>query len=276
VYVWDVATQRVVAKLAGADGYTDATFSPQGDKLLINRLGDGFVREWPVTGGAQKPLFHVPAGEELNTVEFDRTGDRVVWSSNTRVVVRDLDTGDEVRLGGVRDEDMYDARISPDGTQVAAAGSLGVIKLWHRARPERPYAVLRGHRGAVNTIAWSPQGDRLVSVGADLTIRVWNVSDGRAVVLRGHSQETTSAVFTPSGSHVISASKDGTVRLWDARGDRASVVLESRDGPVLDAALAPDGRTIASTGDDGTVHVFQCEVCGASADALDVARSRAP
>jgi WD40 repeat protein len=274
VRVWNAATHRRLKKLAGKPGYTDATFSPHGGTLLINRSGDGTVRAWRVGGARQTVLIHTD--EDLNTVEFDRPGNLIVWTTAKHVYVRDLRPGGrDTALGGVGDDDMTDARISPDGTQVAAAGTSGVIKLWHRDRPARPYAVLRGHQGAINTIAWSPKGDRIVSAGEDLTVRVWTVSDGSQVVLRGHTLATTSAVFTPDGTHVVSASKDGTVRLWDARGDRPSVVLETRPVGVLDATLAPDGRTIASTGVDGTIHMYTCEVCGSSAKVLQLARMRA-
>ena len=166
VHVWDVATHRSVETLPGKDGYTDATFSPDGDTLFVNRAGDGAgdgeIRAWPTSGGAQEPVLEVRKGEELNTAEFDRTGDRLVWSTTKRVVVRDLKSGRDVSFGGVRG-DMTDARISPDGTRVPprdppASSSCGIAT----GRPSRtpcsaatrvPSTPLPGARRAIGSSA---------------------------------------------------------------------------------------------------------------------------
>ena len=43
-----------------------------------------------------------------------------------------------------------------------------------------PLATLRGHSGAVEAVAISPDGRSVVSGGLDATIRAWSVADRRA------------------------------------------------------------------------------------------------
>lgn len=44
-----------------------------------------------------------------------------------------------------------------------------------------PLRVLRGHKHSVNSVAFSPDGSRLISGGADGSIRIWEVATGRCL-----------------------------------------------------------------------------------------------
>jgi WD40 repeat protein len=75
--------------------------------------------------------------------------------------------------------------------------------------------VLEGHRGAVNSAAWSPDGKRIATASDDTTARVWN-ADGRGdpIVLNGHVGSVNSAAWGPDGRRIVTASGDYTVCIW--------------------------------------------------------------
>jgi WD40 repeat protein len=118
-------------------------------------------------------------------------------------------------------------------------------------------AVLRGHGVAVFSVAFSPQGDRIVSGSHDDTIRVWDASNGAELaVLHGHKDSVKSVAFSHRGDRIVSGSKDNTVRVWDASSGAELAVLRGHKSEVASVAFSPEGDRIVSGSCDGTARVW--------------------
>ena len=75
------------------------------------------------------------------------------------------------------------------------------------------------HTGAVNSVAYSPDGKRIVSGSMDNTVKVWDAAKGQeALSLKGHTGAVTSVAFSPDGKRIVSGSADKTVK-GVGRGD---------------------------------------------------------
>src|ERR1700704_1469144 len=93
--------------------------------------------------------------------------------------------------------------------------------------------ILSGHADCVRSVAFSPDGHRIVSSSDDETIRVWDTETGEVVLgpLQGHRGYVRSVAFSPDGHRIVSGSDDRTLRVWDA--EKGAVVvgpLEGHDG----------------------------------------------
>ena len=75
---------------------------------------------------------------------------------------------------------------------------------------------MRGHTGAVSSLALSGDGKRLFSGSQDTTIKVWDLEINReAITLRGHSGPVSSLALSGDGKRLFSGSYDKTIKVWD-------------------------------------------------------------
>jgi WD40 repeat protein len=67
------------------------------------------------------------------------------------------------------------------------------------------------------SVAWSPDGTRLLTGGQDNLGHVWEWATQRELgVLRGHEGWLEQVAWSPDGHFLATAARDGTARLWDA------------------------------------------------------------
>jgi WD40 repeat protein len=188
------------------------------------------------------------------SVCFSPDGERITSSGAGTVRVWDARTGRVVSTA----ENHARGVLSPDGKRIAST-SLGdnLIRVFD-ARTGRQALELKGHRGWVKAVAFSPDGKTLASAAAR-TVRLWDAITGQKLLaIEGHVGDVSSVCFSPDGRHLASGGgqSDRTVRVWDARTGRELLVLRGHSGWVWSVAFSPDGRRIASGSDDTTVRVW--------------------
>ncbi|KAF5331511.1 hypothetical protein D9758_018596 [Tetrapyrgos nigripes] len=118
----------------------------------------------------------------------------------------------------------------------------------------------KGHEDWVQSVAFSPDGARIVSGSRDFTVRIWDAQTGTAIgePLQGHEHRVQSVAFSPDGARIVSGSHDSTVRIWDAQtGTAIGEPLQGHEGLVQSVAFSPDGAMIVSGSDDRTGEPLQ-------------------
>ncbi|MDR1231167.1 MAG: zinc-ribbon domain-containing protein [Spirochaetaceae bacterium] len=121
----------------------------------------------------------------------------------------------------------------------------------------RELHTLRGHAARVYSVAYSPDGRRIVSGSGDHTIRIWDAESGLHTLM-GHHQRVYSVAYSSDGRRIVSGGAFG-LKVWDAENGREPRSLTEHFGLAKSAAYSPDGRRIASGADDNTIRIQDAE-----------------
>ena len=88
--------------------------------------------------------------------------------------------------------------------------------MWEAASG-RELLTLTGHSDWIISVAFSPDGQRIVTASEDQTAKVWDAASGtNLLTLRGHTSEIMSVAFSPDGQRIVTGSSDKTAKVWDA------------------------------------------------------------
>lgn len=276
VEVVDVATGRVLGRIAEALSLRGVGFTPAGDRVLLVADSVARVVDWTAPGDAMT----------VSTLALDRIPIPVarrlrsaISSPDGGYVAAVVDSGVHLRPTAASSSPVHLSLTSWPHT-VAFSGS-GTRMVLANDSVARVYDVVTAapvsppihHPRAILTAALDSTGSRVVTGVDDFTAVVWDVESGQALrTLSGHVANVLEAGFGPGGRLVFTyAPADGTVRLWDAESGRAHAVFPGPAGDSIVGAWfagSADGRLVLGTR-EGAVRVFRTERCALLAHAVE-------
>src|SRR5262249_28105146 len=112
----------------------------------------------------------------------------------------------------------------------AAGTATGQIIIWG-AVDAKPIFQVQAHAGEVTGLAFSPQGNELLSVGADGTAKVWSLPVVAPRVL-SHPADVRSAIVTGDGKRVMTAGADNVVRLFSLANNQVEKQFAGHTKPA--------------------------------------------
>jgi len=131
----------------------------------------------------------------------------------------------------------------------------GTVKIWNSATGKE-LITLNGI-SKVSSVAFSPDGQRLASVGDDETVKIWDSASGKELFsFKGHAGPVRSAAFSPDGQRLALARADQTESMWDSATGKELFSLKGHAGSVESVAFSPDGQRLATASEDQTVKIW--------------------
>lgn len=128
--------------------------------------------------------------------------------------------------------------------------------------PARGFTTMWGGLGAINDVAFSPDGKLLMAAGSDGDLMQWTVPEHSTLGVRlpGHTRAVNHVTFAQEARLAASAGADNNVLLWDFAQDAPSrKVLSIKEPNLMRAVLSPDGRRLATLHWGKTLTVFDVD-----------------
>ena len=198
---------------------------------------------------AQKELLVIKAlSWAINAAALSTDGERIVtgdyggYSDFGPVVVFDVKTGKKlltiVKAHGNINCDAV--AFSPSGKRIASGGRDNLVKVWD-AETGKALLTLRGHGDRVTSVAWSPDGKRLISCGS--TVKVWDAETGKEVLdLAENAARARRLAISPDGKRIARSGNDKMI-IWDAQTGVEVLTLKQ---PASGIAFSPDSKQLVS------------------------------
>ncbi|MCI0541744.1 MAG: hypothetical protein L0Z50_41635 [Verrucomicrobiales bacterium] len=206
------------------------SFSPDNQEIMFGSstnvmLCDSGTSQIRPFARCEEEVYSIAYSPDGSLLAFGHQGGGVsLWNRKSRA---------KLSASPAHEEVTATVEFSPDGKWLASCGTQ-TIQLWHVRRDGlRPFGKpLRGHSGYVPSIAFSPDGTRLVSGSSDHTLKLWDTAEGiELATLYGHRARVHGVIFSKDGRQIYSTGVDGDVRVWEAP-PLTEIDLSTKSSPI--------------------------------------------
>lgn len=150
-------------------------------------------------------------------------------------------------------------RFDPKGRFLFGSAEDRSVLRWTLGGPSAP-TVLQAHDSWVGDLAFSPDGETLVTAGYDGTLTWWPAAAEKPEPtrqVRAHEGWIRALAVSPDGTILASGGNDLKIHLWDLAEGKRLQTLEGHDSHVYSLLFHPSGRFLLSGDLRGNVHQWE-------------------
>ena len=272
VIVWDPTTgEELLTFPAHLNDIYDVAFHPDGIHLATAGGIDGTVKVWDISPQGSREWLTLAGLTEARAV-YSLDGTRLATPGpDNMAIIWDAATGAElVTLAGHTDT-LWGLAFSPDGSRLATSSRDLTAEVWDATSGEELLTLSQAGHGdgefgagfrGIMAVAFSPDGKRLATAGADGTAIMWDAATGQALLtFSNQGIAITNVALSPDGTRLVTASDSDAEslqaisKMWDISTGKElfTVTLEWR---AWGAAFSPDGRRLVIGGHYGVAKVL--------------------
>ena len=134
-----------------------------------------------------------------------------------------------------------------DGKLFALGNSAGNIQVFD-ATSKKLIRNLKGHKGPVRKVKFSPNKLNIFSISDDKTFKVWDVpTESEIKTINAHDDYIRACAISNNGKYFITGSYDHKVKIWNVE-DYSLVMTIDNEAPVEDLLISSNGSIIITTG----------------------------
>ena len=288
VKVWDAATGKELHNLAGhsdavhsvafrSDGNLLASAGEDGRVILWEIAGRRKLRNWLLPGPVYSVTFtsdgrHLITGNDNGTVYIIRLGPPALVPAPWRPVAKsplDSHGPDQIpefefkEAGQPKDlvavlgdsrfkhwDRVYRLAFRRGDKELASASADLTVRIWDPASGQ-VLKILRGHKGLVHQMVYSPDGTLLATAGLEGLVKVWDADSGKEIVsFQDRGNSVYGVAFSHDGKRLVSGGTDKTVKIWDLKAGKVILALTGHRLPIRGIAIHPSRNQLASYSDE--------------------------
>lgn len=148
--------------------------------------------------------------------------------------------------------------LSPDRKYILIGFKNGAILLWDSKGKKVQAFKAKGHRMAVNSIAFSRDGKLILTGSTDKTCRLWDRQDGKELhSFKDHKKAVNIVGFSRDNNYILTGSRDGITRIWDLHKKDIQFSIKQKK-EINYAAFSHDDRYILTLSNSKSLRLWDC------------------
>ena len=254
IKIWDVATKKEVRSIITPTFVRSLAISPDG-KTIVSGGDEKVARVWNATNGTER--FQLAAS--TTTVEGVAISPDGKWIATTgrnpnAIKLWNVKDGKLMRTLSTHRKRLYRVVFSPDSKTIYYSAE-NIIFVADVATGEQLRDIGSfGHKGAVNAIDMSDDGQWLLSASSDGTIRRWDLSKNKDIKgYYGHTGPVKAVSLSPDEKTFVSGSDDKNVHLWETSTGKLLKKFTGHTRGIRTVLFSQDGKTFFSGSDDRSI-----------------------